>query len=184
MENAIAELTQMMKRLEAKSSTDQLQHLQSTLHQSINLQMGDIVKLATLLERKTKSGNQQAQDSWEETQKATSNHAESLNQTIKNLGNLASELKQVKRQEVILCSLQFDQISRRLGAIPKAHEKTLQWIFDGKKTNFVSWLERGSGVYWVNGLVSISVIAYHPVLTIPTFHYSRGLTRRIMPDYC
>lgn len=173
MQRAIEDLTQMMRRLEARSSTDRLQHLQSNLHQSINSQTEEIVRLADLLENKTKSRNQRAQDNWEESvREASSTHANSLKHTIESLSNLASELKEVKRQEVILCSLQFDQISRRRGAIPKAHEKTLQWIFDGKRTNFVPWLESGSGVYWVNGLVSIAFPLSHQGLTMPAFNQS------------
>jgi polynucleotide 5'-kinase involved in rRNA processing len=53
--------------------------------------------------------------------------------------------------------LHFPLIDDRRQAIPEAHRKTFEWIFeepheDARRwSNFAKWLETGSGVYWING---------------------------------
>lgn len=37
--------------------------------------------------------------------------------------------------------------------IPAAEKFTNAWLFDRTKTNFVDWLESGSGIYWITGKV-------------------------------
>ena len=57
----------------------------------------------------------------------------------------------------LLKSLWFAEISSREETIAEAHSKTFQWIFDrsGQAVhpwdNFISWLETGEGIYWING---------------------------------
>lgn len=54
-------------------------------------------------------------------------------------------------------SLYFPEILSRQEEIADAHKQTFEWIFDasGSKVrpwnNFVEWLERGQGIYWING---------------------------------
>ena len=74
----------------------------------------------------------------------------------------ALERIEAKRREDELCtsflgSLQFEDMTRRMDFIEPAHEDTFHWIFDqsGEElrpwSNFVKWLETGSGTYWING---------------------------------
>jgi hypothetical protein len=61
--------------------------------------------------------------------------------------------------EEILKSLRFSTIEERFDEVAEAHRKTLEWIFRGARddqeekhwTNFVDWLRRGDGLYWING---------------------------------
>lgn len=54
-------------------------------------------------------------------------------------------------------SLHFDEIQKRQESIKDAHRNTFEWIFDqstqslGRWDNFVNWLEKGQGIYWING---------------------------------
>lgn len=145
-----------MTRLEARSPVEKLNQLQLTLNQCIQTQTQLSSLYRQLLGGKHKRSNQQAQEIWQQNvQLKTDAHMEGLQRTISELNSLSDELKHVKRQEKVLRSLQFSEIRRRQGDIRKAHEKTLEWIFDEKTTGFVNWLHKGQGVYWVNGLVSI-----------------------------
>jgi len=62
----------------------------------------------------------------------------------------------------LLDSLRFPSITERAEAISEAHSQTFQWLFrppeesvqfqDGRRwDDFYQWLEKGSGLYWVNG---------------------------------
>ncbi|KAF8850535.1 hypothetical protein BDZ45DRAFT_696655 [Acephala macrosclerotiorum] len=56
----------------------------------------------------------------------------------------------------ILKSLYFLTIMGRQEAIPEAHAKTFDWIFQEPTSqemedSFVEWLKSGSGIYWING---------------------------------
>lgn len=55
------------------------------------------------------------------------------------------------RMEKVLKSLHFNQISHRLGTIPKAHESTFQWSLYSDRTSLPDWLRSGSGIYWIEG---------------------------------
>lgn len=54
-------------------------------------------------------------------------------------------------------SLWFPEILSREETIADAHRQTFRWIFDKSGeavrpwSNFVIWLERGEGIYWING---------------------------------
>ena len=62
-----------------------------------------------------------------------------------------------KRRNDYLASLYYPDIDRRQEEVKDAHQETFQWIFDqsGEEvrpwSNFVDWLEGGSGIYWING---------------------------------
>lgn len=71
-----------------------------------------------------------------------------------NSRNYKDETSKMKRHHRILEALIFDSIYSREEKIEFAHVKTLEWLFDSPITNFRAWLETGSGVYWMNGLVS------------------------------
>lgn len=63
----------------------------------------------------------------------------------------------IKSQEEFLASLYFPEIYSRQEQIKGAHKDTFKWIFDesGKDirpwSNFIHWLEYGSGTYWISG---------------------------------
>ena len=65
--------------------------------------------------------------------------------------------KAEKFHQIFLESLYFPEIYCRQEEIKDAHKETFKWIFDesGEKlrpwSNFVDWLEKGSGTYWING---------------------------------
>lgn len=154
-----------MESLEARSPVDQLNELHSTLNDCVDTQKEQAALLQKLLTAKRRSTNQQAQKVWNENvEKVTKSHFQGLQNTVVQLNGLTGTLKQVKRQEALLRSLQFASIRRRHGDIQEAHERTLEWLFDEKGTSFVSWLENGRGVYWINGLVRY----LHFVISVPT----------------
>ena len=57
----------------------------------------------------------------------------------------------------LLDSLWFNELWSREERIADAHRETFEWIFDstgkgvGRWDNFVEWLERGKGIYWIKG---------------------------------
>jgi hypothetical protein len=57
----------------------------------------------------------------------------------------------------ILDCLHFRQITDRFEEVTDAHRRTFEWIYRDPVTdqnpwsNFVQWLQRGSGCYWING---------------------------------
>ncbi|KAE9366774.1 hypothetical protein N431DRAFT_471808 [Stipitochalara longipes BDJ] len=60
-------------------------------------------------------------------------------------------------QEKILQGLRFPGMTDRYEQVSAAYERTFAWIFSHPAqdqvpwSNFASWLEQGSGVYWING---------------------------------
>jgi hypothetical protein len=70
----------------------------------------------------------------------------------------AAEAKTARSVRVqVLRSLRFPTMSERREEICDAHHKTFKWIFrdpalNGKPwSNFVDWLQHGSGIHWING---------------------------------
>ena len=65
------------------------------------------------------------------------------------------EVKEFRKR--LLKSLWFDEIHSREEKIDHNHRKTFEWIFDvsdhtmGPWDNFIQWLEKGQGTYWING---------------------------------
>ncbi|KAL8718436.1 MAG: hypothetical protein Q9225_004435 [Loekoesia sp. 1 TL-2023] len=89
-------------------------------------------------------------------------HMNDMNDTMKEyfsyeFSKLKEEESQERYQKEVLASLHFAEIKSRQEAIKDAHKQTFQWIFDpsGEEispwSNFVRWLENGSGFYWING---------------------------------
>jgi hypothetical protein len=85
-----------------------------------------------------------------------SNRAEHL--TTRSLISLMANnnsLDDVKTH--LLQSLGFLSMTERRDEICGAHHKTFEWIFRDPEanskpwSNFVDWLQRGSGIYWING---------------------------------
>lgn len=71
-----------------------------------------------------------------------------------HLRTLHDEIKKTESDQVLVKSLEFPSIYHRLDSIEEAHEGTLGWLFDPKKTGFVNWLRKGNGTFWLSGLVS------------------------------
>jgi len=67
------------------------------------------------------------------------------------------EMTMLMTENGILGSLDFPSILDRHEDVEIAHSKTFEWIFkdsqvgDKSWNNFVEWLQRGTGLYWING---------------------------------
>ncbi|GFP53887.1 hypothetical protein TASIC1_0003026500 [Trichoderma asperellum] len=62
------------------------------------------------------------------------------------------ERRGIQKREHILQTLNFNQLHERELAVGEAHEGTATWIFDETKpTNFVKWLQKSNGIYWITG---------------------------------
>ncbi|KAL7923952.1 hypothetical protein ACQKWADRAFT_311743 [Trichoderma austrokoningii] len=62
------------------------------------------------------------------------------------------ERRGIQKREGILQTLNFNQLHERELAVGAAHEGTATWIFDEtKQTNFVEWLQKSNGMYWITG---------------------------------
>lgn len=62
--------------------------------------------------------------------------------------------KTEEKQQSILRTLSFSQLHDRELAIPEAHRRTFEWIFDSDpntKTSFVEWLRAENGIFWIKG---------------------------------
>ena len=66
------------------------------------------------------------------------------------------------REQALLTSLNFDSRPLRYEEIPEAYRKTFGWIFEASNENievqqsatyrnFVPWLQRGNGAFWISG---------------------------------
>ena len=68
-----------------------------------------------------------------------------------------TEKRIARVQMSLLDGLRFDDMGKRFEAIARPHAKTFHWVFRDPErhqkpwSNFVKWLERDAGVYWVHG---------------------------------
>lgn len=91
------------------------------------------------------------------------------------LANMCSMMSDANRQIEILKSLKFEEIRDRWGRIKDPHEETYSWVFKAMPEappttmfsdrmqewlmrqprlaplNFMEWLEKGNGIYWITG---------------------------------
>jgi hypothetical protein len=51
----------------------------------------------------------------------------------------------------VLKSLQFSRMHDRHSTIHERHGKTFSWIFEANTSPFKTWLEEGSGTFWISG---------------------------------
>ncbi|KAJ3460136.1 hypothetical protein MRS44_011003 [Fusarium solani] len=56
----------------------------------------------------------------------------------------------LKKEQVILQSLRFDEMVDRRGGIVEAQPCTFEWV-EKPKLSFLEWLSKDDGVYWVTG---------------------------------
>ena len=81
-----------------------------------------------------------------------------INENISS-GPQEHERRRAEREQHtrLLDSLWFAEILYREETIVDAHRKTFKWIFDRSGqavrpwNNFVAWLEKGEGIYWISG---------------------------------
>ena len=62
----------------------------------------------------------------------------------------ARQGKELSREQSIIASLRYDDMSKRRDSIPAAHRRTFQWIHD-QGIYFQRWLEEDAGVFWISG---------------------------------
>lgn len=85
-----------------------------------------------------------------------------INSSAKDHANTAASvlraLDEAQKVEArLLRSLEFSEINNRHMQIEEAHQETFKWILNknGEEgvgySDFVEWLEKGRGVYWING---------------------------------
>jgi len=90
--------------------------------------------------------------------------ASEIEENTDHLARIREKERKIRRliSDEILQSLHFETISERFENVDENHMNTFGWIFrsdqDGaqnsharQRSNFRSWLESGTGIYWVNG---------------------------------
>lgn len=80
-------------------------------------------------------------------------HASILKHATQTVESYMKEMGESQRRLRVLESLTFRSMKARRENIDNSHDETLGWIFDEAQTNYVKWLESGTGIYWINGLV-------------------------------
>lgn len=93
------------------------------------------------------------------TKKSTSGSKfsqDEVTQIQSELSKMIAAERSVSFDQQFLKNLAFDQLEERHMSIIKAHEDTLEWIFDpatnstdGRK--LLQWLKSGNGIFWVSG---------------------------------
>ncbi|KAN0102137.1 hypothetical protein V8E51_012647 [Hyaloscypha variabilis] len=86
-------------------------------------------------------------------------HPEILQDSPQKPPDRAEEEKALRKKVAIeiLESLAFTRITTRFEAVSEAHASTYRWILDDQPrnnipwSNFVDWLQKGTGVYWISG---------------------------------
>lgn len=147
----VHDLSEKMNRLNARSPESELEILRLSLNNGIR----KLREQAKSHEKVMKDERKLIRNDLEEMKKQVmESHVNALNGTIVELNTFVTEFKNADGQRRVIQSLLFPSIKRRQSDIETAHNETLEWIFDESSPNLLDWLEKGSGVYWVNGLVS------------------------------
>jgi hypothetical protein len=77
-----------------------------------------------------------------------------LKQLLASTDRLSKHAREVEWEQRIFDSLSFEELRERESSIKRAHENTLDWVFDNPDTRFTRWLESENDVYWIQGRVS------------------------------
>lgn len=93
------------------------------------------------------------------TKKSTSGSKFSQDEITQIQSELAKTIateRSVSLDQEFLKNLTFDQIEQRHMSITKAHDDTLEWIFDSATAStdgekLLHWLKFGKGIFWVSG---------------------------------
>ncbi len=86
-------------------------------------------------------------------------HGKSLKASRVTHARLQSELRSLIIETCILDSLSFATMVDRRESVERAHARTFDWIYKDAEhapvpwSNFVDWLRRGDGIYWISGKV-------------------------------
>lgn len=84
---------------------------------------------------------------------AISAMSDSLTSLKTKLAVFVQDHEQYKYQVRMVKSLHFPEMRGREFQINDSHINTDKWVFVSSRTTFSNWLESGSGIYWVKGLV-------------------------------
>ncbi|KAK2762644.1 hypothetical protein FQN54_000817 [Arachnomyces sp. PD_36] len=71
-----------------------------------------------------------------------------------NVSGKQEEYMRLRATDLVLSELVYPTVHNREEAISDAHQETFKWIFSDQthySSNFMDWLRRGNGVYWING---------------------------------
>lgn len=153
----VQDLSEKMDRLNAQSPKSELEILRSNLNNGIRILREQAKSHEKLMKDERKLIREDLEELKKEVMKS---HVNALNATIVELNTFVTEFRNVDGQRRVIQSLLFPSIKRRHSDIEAAHKETLEWIFDKSCSNLLEWLEKGSGVYWVNGLVSLKYRIY------------------------
>lgn len=85
-------------------------------------------------------------------------HKQVMEEAVASLEAYARQAERVRRQHRVLKTLVFQSLWTRHERIEDAYVETLQWVWDSPITKFGNWLEKGEGVYWIEGLVRTSAM--------------------------
>lgn len=126
---------------------------------------------------------------------------------LKELSLDAMHVKDSRKTEVILSSLDYPQRSARYEAIPEAHAETFGWalrrplswigenqstsVMDSNQGKLLKWLETGTGFFWVSGKPGsgkstfMKYVADHPATAqaLRTWAASAGKSLVILTHY-
>ena len=97
--------------------------------------------------------------------------------TIERLAKKEREKIQ-RTNEQILQNLRFDVMKDRENFIEQAYPKTYGWALTKKSLGFRSWLQSGSGIYWISGKAASGKS------TLMKFLFKSQETRRLLSNWC
>lgn len=125
-----------------------------------------------------------------------SDKTEDLVQRVSELSLVAAGAQElVDRQQAIVDSLAFEQRLIRYEAIPTAHCRTFEWVFDQgdasedcTRGQFIRWLGSDEGLFWITGKPGsgkstlMKFLARHEQLKV-TLDKSAGHKRSVIVDH-
>jgi hypothetical protein len=74
-----------------------------------------------------------------------------LDKIVQQMQAMSAKSTALATEHHILDSLYFPQMPMRQEAIRQTYSDTFSWIFDEDSTDFRSWLQQDSGIFWVRG---------------------------------
>ena len=74
-----------------------------------------------------------------------------LDQIVHRMQDMSEKSSVLATEQQILDGLYFPQMQMREEAIKETYSDTFTWIFNDETTEFKSWLEHDTGIFWVRG---------------------------------
>ncbi|KAI0017014.1 hypothetical protein F4780DRAFT_782743 [Xylariomycetidae sp. FL0641] len=139
----------------ASGATDDIRRitaLTESLNQDFNFLSVQTTSYQNQLDDLAKAVRTQTQTYESQIMNAHKDHFASLRQITLQIASYIDSIRSTERFQRVIESLCFDGINARYNGIDEAHPGTLDWTVLERRTNFKEWLEKGAGVYWVNGL--------------------------------